>query len=72
MKTTSFHHTNMGAYAPTAYADNEGYITRHVSDRYAKADEAKLNEWLDSRIRYVRAAAAVELASRALAKWQAE
>jgi predicted NBD/HSP70 family sugar kinase len=72
MKKRSFHHTNMGAYAPTAYADTDGYITIHASERYAKASDAQLQTWLDSRVKYIRAAAATEIAERKLQQWRAE
>ena len=70
MKTKSFHHSNMGSYAPRGYADNEGYITYHDSPRYAAASMSKLLEWENSRAKVGRAAAATEIAERALQDWR--
>ena len=69
MKTKSFHHSNMGSYAP-ACADRGGYITIHDSPRYGRASAEKLAAWADSRVALVRNAAMTELAERGLRKWQ--
>lgn len=71
MKTTEYHVSNLAGYAPTEYANSLGYITVHDSPRYAGADLDQLEEWVEeSRFRAVRAAAATELANRALSDWQ--
>lgn len=70
MKTAKYHHTNMGKFAPTEYADTNGYITIHASDRYAKATDEQLANWAASSSRAVRAAAATEIAERNLASWR--
>lgn len=71
MKTTAYHVSNLGGYAPSEYADSTGYIEMHDSLRYADADTDQLTEWLEeSRYKVVRAAAATELACRELDKWR--
>ena len=70
MKTTTFHPTNFGTFAPNCSTDSEGFVHVHDSPRYAKASEEKLQEYLSSRLFLVRNAAKTEVASRKLAKWQ--
>lgn len=70
MKTKSFHASNMGRFAPTYLADQDGYITVHDSDRYERADAGQLGVWRKSRIRAIKAAAIVELASREIQRWR--
>ncbi len=71
MNTTKYHASNLGRYAPSEYADVEGYITIHDSPRYGRMTEAELAAMLASAgLRAVRAAAATELAERALGRWQ--
>ena len=70
MKTMSFHHSNFGSFSPTAYADNMGFITIHDSTRYGRATMSQLLEWENSRMKVVRAAAATEIAERALQDWR--
>ena len=43
--------------------NRDGYVTYHVSPRYAKASEAQLAEWAESRMAPVRSAALTEQAA---------
>lgn len=70
MKTRSYHISNFGKFAPSGHADSQGYVTRHDSERYEKASAEQLDEWLESPNKYVRAAAATEIAERKLAEWR--
>lgn len=70
MKTATYHVSNYGSFRPDATTDTDGYVTYHDSPRYAKATNEQLREWLDSRNEAVRNAAATEIASRKLQKWQ--
>jgi hypothetical protein len=70
MKTRSYHISNLGSYAPSHIADNNGYVTYHDSDRYGKATDEQLEEWAESRTTAVRNAAITEQAERKLAEWQ--
>lgn len=70
MKTKSFHASNMGRFAPTYLADQDGYITVHDSDRYEKATVAELSAWRRSTVGEIRAAAIVELAAREIQRWR--
>jgi len=70
VKTHITHVSNFGSFRPAIRADFQGYITYHASPRYALADESQLEEWLESRLSAVRAAAAIELANRKIAAWQ--
>ena len=71
MKTRTFHATNMGRFAPTYLADNNGYITIHDSTRYQQAKDQELAEWRRSSVPAIRAAAIVELAEREIQRWRA-
>lgn len=71
MKTKTFHATNMGRFAPTYLADNNGYITIHDSTRYQQAKDQELAEWRRSSVPAIRAAAIVELAEREIQRWRA-
>lgn len=67
MRTTNYHPSNLGAYAPIGYADGDGYVRMHDAPRYAVATNAQLGYWRDnSRSRLVRAASATALAERQL------
>ena len=71
MKTKSYHYTALGSYTPAeATRDSQGYITYHVSPRYAKATTEQLEKWSESRTTAVRNAAVTEIAERALAVWR--
>ena len=70
MKTKTYHVTNLGSFAPTGLADNEGYVRYHVSPRYGKATDSQLADWADSRSIAVRNAAITEQCERRLADWQ--
>ena len=71
MKTRTFHHSLLGIFAPSAHEDHDGYITIHDSPRYARASLEQLSKWrVGARSPLVRAAAAVELAERALDEWR--
>jgi hypothetical protein len=70
MKTKTFHATNMGRFAPTYLADNNGYITIHDSTRYQQAKDQELAEWRRSSVPAIRAAAIVELAEREIQRWR--
>lgn len=65
MKTASYHSSNFGSFAFTT-----GYVTYHVSPRYAKASDAQLAEWESSRLKAVRNAAKTERAERAISAWR--
>ena len=71
MRTKTFHATNMGRFAPTYLADNNGYITIHDSTRYQQAKDQELAEWRRSSVPAIRAAAIVELAEREIQRWRA-
>ncbi len=70
MTTATYHVSNLGSYAPSGIADNNGYVTYHKSPRYGRATEAQLDGWACSRIAAVRNAAITEQAERRLAEWQ--
>ena len=70
MKTKSYHVSNLGSFAPSGLADNQGYVMYHVSPRYGRATDEQLATWADSRSAVVRAAAITEQAERELAEWQ--
>lgn len=70
MNTKCYHISNFGSFAPEVEADANGYVTYHESERYAKASNAQLREWLGSRIKAVRNAAATEIAQRKLNQWR--
>lgn len=69
MKTKSYHHTDLGSYAPSgATRDSQGYIVYHDSPRYSRATEEQLRQWSETG---VRNAALTEQAERSLAQWRA-
>lgn len=70
MKTKSYHISNLGSYAPSHIADNNGYVTYHDSIRYGKASDEQLAEWAESRNKAVRNAAITEQAERDLEEWR--
>lgn len=70
MKTKSYHISNLGSYATSGIADNNGYVTYHDSPRYGIASDEELDEWADSRTKSVRNAAITEQAERRLKEWQ--
>jgi len=71
MKTKSYHHSNLGSYAPSgATRDSQGYITYHVSPRYASASQEQLDTWSEGKNTAVRNAALTEIAERALKIWR--
>jgi hypothetical protein len=71
MKTASYHSTAFGDFAPRhATQDGQGYITYHVSARYAAASEAQLDEWAQSPLTAVRNAAVTEIGERCLGEWR--
>ena len=65
MKTASYHSTNLGSFAFAT-----GYVTYHVSPRYAKATDEQLAEWTNSKLKAVRNAARTEQAERAIREWR--
>lgn len=71
MKTDNFHISNYGSFSGGFEADNEGYVTYHVSGKYAKMSDADLAELRDSsRIRSVRNACSCEINGRKLDEWR--
>ena len=70
MKTKTYHHTNLGSFAPRELADNAGYIRYHDSPRYSSASDKQLEEWAGSFIKPVRAAAITEQCERRLEDWR--
>lgn len=72
MRKSAYHETMLGSFAlPPSYADQLGFVTVHESPRYALATDEQLQQWADSRIKAVRAAALTQLAQRAIADWRA-
>lgn len=74
MKTKTYHTTNLGKFAGRVaqFADGQGYVTYHDSDRYSDMTDADLDDLVaNGRYRAVRAAAATELAERAIRAWRA-
>jgi len=71
MKLSSVHVTTYGRwqYWLSDYADPCGFVTYHASRRYWDADDDQLDIWSESRLHAVRAAVAVERASRAIDEW---
>ena len=69
MKTKSIHVSNLGSFGVNLSNAN-GYVTCHDSLRYAKATNAKLDTWSESRVKAVRNAAAVEMAKREIRQWR--
>lgn len=75
MKTKSYHTSNLGKFAGRveSFANALGYVTYHDSDRYSDMSDAELEDLVtNGRYRVVRAAAATELAERAVQAWRAD
>jgi hypothetical protein len=70
MKIKRYHISNLGSFAPSHLANNDGYVAYHASGRYNSAMEAQLDIWADSRVRAVRNAAITEQAERKLEQWR--
>lgn len=70
MKTKHFHPTNFGSMGGPWQVDRDGYVEYHASDRYAAATDEQLHQWLRSRLKAVRNAAAAEIANRRLDDWR--
>jgi len=72
MKTASYHVSNFGNMVTLPVtSDSEGYVTYHVSPRYAAADNAQLHDWNEhGRTEAVRNAAGTEIGGRGLQKWR--
>ena len=69
MRKSSTHISNFGKFAPIG-ANVGGYIEYHDSPRYSRATNAQLEEWAsDAKMQIVRNAARIELANRAILKW---
>ena len=66
MKYQIFHETNFGFFTPRHLLDANGFITVHDSPRYASATDKQLDQWCESRLSTVRAAAEVEQRKRAM------
>lgn len=64
MKTRTYHISNLGQYGAAIDTDASGYVTAHDSSRYKAATIEQLNEYRNSRIACVRAAAETEIAER--------
>jgi hypothetical protein len=69
MKTSTYHITHFGSFAPNI-ADGDGYVTYHCSERYQRATDAQLAMWAESRYTAVRNAALTEQCERRLAAWR--
>jgi hypothetical protein len=71
MKTRDVHVNNFGIFRPCVKPDFHGYVTIHDSNRYASMSHEDLEDLIvNHRLSAVRAAAAVEIADRAVANWQ--
>ena len=70
MRTKTYHHSNLGSFAPRELADNAGYIRYHDSPRYSSASYEQLAKWAESPTRAVRAAAITEQCERRLEDWR--
>ena len=70
MKTAACHYSNFGVFGQSLPRCMNGYVTFHNSPRYAEASTHQLIEWEKSRLRLVRVAAKVEIASRQLQDWR--
>ena len=70
MKTETYHISNLGSFGGGIPTDSQGYVTRHVSPRYAQATNEELDAWTRSKLAPVRAAALTEQADRAIRAWR--
>lgn len=71
--TKQYHISNFGSFSGmvSGFANREGYVKYDASKRYAAMSSEQLNSLCeDGRTKAIRAAAATELAERAVSEWR--
>lgn len=71
MKYKKIHISSLGNFCVGLGGDFFGYVLIHDSDRYAKANENELTNWIENgRTLGIRNAARLEFNERNLSRWQ--